>query len=150
MTLVGFVATFEFPGGIAPLKHEVTFTAIEGSDTAQETITIFIEEVPLVFTFGDIGSITLLEDEEYHLDVEPYLVNRALGVEYFIAELSDHATVVGFIITFHYDVEIAMDEIVRINVTGENDDFAEQDLFVHVNFVNDIPVLTEPISLEFQ
>jgi hypothetical protein len=149
VTMEGFVATFNFPEGIAPLKHEVTFTAIEGTDTAQETITIFIERVPLVFTFGDIGSITVIEDEDYLLDVEPYLVNMALGVEYVIAEHSDHATVEGFIITFHYDVEVAMDEIVRINVTGDNEDFAEQDLFVHVNSVNDAPELFEPIALNF-
>jgi hypothetical protein len=146
----GFVTTFNFPEGIAPLKHEVTFTAIEGTDTAQETITIFIERVPVVFTFGDIGSITVIEDEGYVLDVLPYLHNMALGVDYVIAEHSDHATVEGFTITFLYEGQSVQDEIVRINVTGENEDFAEQDLFVHVNFVNDDPVLVSPISLDIQ
>ena len=147
-TKAGFVFTFNFPAS-AGSSVKVTFTATEGEDIAEETIMVYIEKVPLVFAFGPIGSITVLEDEAYHLNVEPYLKNMAPGVEYTIGVLSDHATEEGFIITFLYEVEEAMDESVRVNVTGENGDWKEQDVLVHVNAVNDPPVLASPIPAQW-
>ncbi len=145
---VGFVVTFNFPASADLNKWEVTLRATEGTDIALETIIIYIEKVPEVFTFGPIGSITAVEDVPYVLDVEPFLKNMAPGVDYTIGIHSDHATVEGFVVTFLYETEVTMDEIVRINVTGANEDFAEQDIYVHVKTVNDPPVLTEPIATD--
>jgi hypothetical protein len=83
------------------------------------------------------------------LDVAPYLKNMAGGVEYGLAENSDHATVYFFVITFHYDVEEAMTEIVTVNVTGGNGDFEEQEVYVHVKAVNDPPELVTPLPVEW-
>jgi hypothetical protein len=141
VTRSGFVFTFNFPSSLSISSHQVTFRANEDEDRAEETITIYLEHVPMVFAFGPIGSITAMEDEPYVLDVEPYLKNMASGVDYTLGVHSDYAAVEGFVITFYYDVEEAMDEIVRINVTGDNDDFAEQDVYVHVKPVNDLPQL---------
>jgi hypothetical protein len=142
----GFVFTFNFPSSEGLSMVEVTFTATEGDDVAEETIIVYIEKVPTVFVFGPIGSLTVMEDEPLELDVEPYLKNMAVGSDYNLGVLSEYAAVEGFVITFYYDVEEAMDEIVRVNVTGTNGDFAEQDVYVHVNAVNDLPVLSAPIT----
>jgi hypothetical protein len=146
----GFVFTLNFPSSEGLSKVEVTFTATEGDDVAEETIMVYIEKVPLIFAFGPIGSISVMEDTPYELDVAPYLKNMAPGVDYTIGVLSAYAAVEGFTITFFYDVEEAMDEIVRVNVSGEgNGDFAKQDVYVHVNVVNDLPELTTPIAIEW-
>jgi hypothetical protein len=145
----GFVVTFTFPTGIAPAQHQVTFTAREGEDMASETITITIEKRPLVFTFAPIGSVTVKEDEPYTLDVTPFLVNMDPTAEYVIADHSDHVEVNGFTLTFLYRDEFMTDEIVRVNVTGTNGDFAEQDVFVHVNLINDRPELVKPLQDNF-
>ena len=146
----GFVFTFHYPSGAGMTSQEVTFTATEGSDVAGETVIIYIEKVPEVFTFGAIGSITALEDVPYVLDVEPYLFNMAGNADYSLGIHSDHTTIEGFVVTFLYEVEENMDEIVRINVTGTNGDFSEQDIYVHVKAVNDPPVLLEPILENIQ
>jgi hypothetical protein len=145
----GFVFTFNFPSSEGLSNVEVTFTATEGEDVAEETLQIYIEKVPVIFAFGPIGSITVMEDTAYDLDVSPYLKNMAPGMEYTIGVLSDYAAVDGFTITFFYDVEEAMDEIVRVNVTGENGDFEEQDVYVHVNSMNDLPELSTPIATDW-
>ncbi len=148
-TKEGFVFTFVFPSSEGLSSVEVTFTATEGEDVAEETIMVYVEKVPLVFAFGPIGSITVKEDTPYHLDVEPYLKNMAPGVGYTVGVLSEHATSEGFVITFLYQVEGSMDEIVRVNVTGGNGDFEEQDVYVHVNAFNDPPQLSSPIPVEW-
>jgi hypothetical protein len=145
----GFVFTFNFPSSEDLSSVEVTFTATEGSDVAEETFMIYVEKIPVVFAFGPIGSITVMEDTVFELDVSPYLKNMAPGVDYTIGVLSDYAAVDVFTITFFYDVEEAMDEIVRVNVSGENGDFEEQDVYVHVNSVNDLPEMTTPIDVEW-
>ncbi len=145
-TKSGFVVTFNYPAIVSFPSQSVTFRAFEGEDVAQETITIYIEQVPLVFAFGPIGSITVREDTPYKLDVEPFLKNMAPGVDYVVGVLSEHATVDGFVITFLYAVEDTMDEIVRVNVTGGNDDFEEQDVYVHVNVVNDPPKMVKALK----
>ena len=145
----GFVFTLHFPSSEGLSMVEMTFTATEEEDVAIETIMVYIEKVPLVFAFGPIGSISVLEDDPYELDVEPFLKNMAPGIEYTIGVLSTYAAVDVFVITFYYDVEGAMDEIVRVNVTGKNGDFEEQDVFVHVNEFNDLPELTAPIPIEW-
>jgi hypothetical protein len=143
---VGFVYTFNYPSIVSFPSQTITFRAYEGDDAAEETITIYIEQIPVVFAFGPIGSISLLEDEAYHLDVEPFLKNMAPGVDYVLGVHSDYASIEGFTITFYYDVEQSMDEIVRVNVTGgESGDFAEQDVYVHVNAVNDPPEMVTPL-----
>ncbi len=145
----GFVFTLRFPSSEDLGAVEVTFTATEGDDVAEETIMVYIEEIPLVFAFGPIGSVSVREDKPYQLDVEPYLKNMAPGVEYTVGVLSEHASVEGFVITFLYEVEEAMDEIVRVNVTGGNGDFKEQDVYVHVNTVNDLPQLVKPVPIQW-
>ncbi|MCK5251392.1 MAG: putative Ig domain-containing protein, partial [Thermoplasmata archaeon] len=147
--VVGFVFTLHFPSSEGLSMVEMTFTATEEDDVAIETIMVYIEKVPLVFAFGPIGSISVLEDDPYELDVEPFLKNMAPGIEYVIGVLSDYAAVDNFVITFYYDVEGDMDEIVRVNVTGKNDDFEEQDVFVHVNAFNDPPVLIKPMEINY-
>ncbi|MCK5253458.1 MAG: hypothetical protein KAQ96_10925, partial [Thermoplasmata archaeon] len=142
----GFLFTFNYPSLVSFPFQVVTFRAYEGDDVAEEAITIYIEQIPLVFAFGPIGSISVLEDDPYELDVKPYLKNMAPGVEYVIGVLSDYAAVNGFVITFFYDVEEEMNEIVRVNVTGGNDDFEEQDVYVHVNAINDPPELVKPLE----
>jgi len=144
----GFLFILNFPASAGPIV-EVTFTATEGDDVAEETIMVYIEKIPLVFAFGPIGSISVNEDTPYALDVEPYLKNMAPGVEYTIGVLSEYAAVDGFTITFFYDVEEAMDETVRVNVTGGNGDWKEQDVYVHVNAVNDPPELATPIPAQW-
>jgi hypothetical protein len=99
-----------------------------------------------VFAFGPIGSITVLEDEAFALDVAPYLKNMEPGVNYALGVNSENVAIDGFHIIFFYDVEEAMDEIVRVNVTGDNGDFAEQDVYVHVKAVNDPPDLVKPME----
>ena len=142
----GFLFTFNYPPLVSFPFQVVTFRAYEGDDVAEEAITIYIEQIPLVFAFGPIGSISVLEDDPYELDVEPYLKNMAPGIEYTIGVLSDYAAVNDFVITFFYDVEEDMDEIVRVNVTGKNGDFEEQDVYVHVNAFNDPPELVMPME----
>jgi hypothetical protein len=146
----GLVVTFNYPMSVSMSMQEVTFTATEGPDISIEKVMIYIERIPEVFTFGAIGSITALEDVPYVLDVEPYLVNMAGNADYTLGIHSEHATIEGFIVTFLYEVEENMDEIVRINVTGTNGDFSEQDIYVHVKAVNDPPVLLEPITADIQ
>ncbi|NIP33300.1 MAG: hypothetical protein GWN18_00085, partial [Thermoplasmata archaeon] len=92
----GLVFTFRYPPIVSFPSQTVTFRAFEGEDVAEETITIYIEQIPLVFAFGPIGSITVMEDTPYQLDVEPYLKNMASGVEYVIGVHSEHASVEGF------------------------------------------------------
>jgi hypothetical protein len=146
VSISGFVFTFNYPPAVSFTYQTVTFRAYEGDDTAEETIIIYIEQIPVVFAFGPIGSISVLEDEPYKLDVEPYLKNMAPGVDYFLGVHSDYASIEGFTITFFYDVEESMDQIVRVNVTGENGDFAEQDVYVHVNVINDPPEMIKPME----
>jgi len=146
----GMVVTFNYPMSVSMSMQEVTFTATEGPDVSIQRVMIYIERIPEVFTFGPIGSFTALEDVPYVLDVEPYLVNMAGNADYDLGIHSDHATIDGFIVTFLYEVEESMDEIVRINVTGTNGDFAEQDIYVHVKAVNDPPTLLEPIMANIQ
>jgi len=140
----GLVFTFNFPAIVSFPSQRVTFKAYEGSDLAEETITIYIEQLPVEFTFGPIGSITVKEGVAYKLDVRTYLKNMDTTASYELGVHSDHATVDGFTITFLYDVEDAMTELVRVNVTGSNDDFAEQDVYVIVKAVNDPPEMVKP------
>jgi hypothetical protein len=146
VTRSGFVFTFNYPPVVSFTFQTVTFRAYEGEDVAEETITIYIEQIPVVFAFGPIGSISVLEDEAYTLDVEPFLKNMAPGVEYVLGIHSEYASIEDFVVTFYYDVETSMDEIVRLNVTGENGDFEEQDVYVHVNAVNDPPEMVTPLE----
>ena len=146
----GLVVTFNYPMSVSMNMQEITFTASEGPDISIQMVRIYIERIPEVFTFGAIGSITALEDVPYVLDVEPYLFNMAGNADYTLGIHSDHATIEGFVVTFLYEVEENMDEIVRINVTGTNGDFSEQDIYVHVKAVNDPPVLLEPILEDIQ
>ncbi len=147
--VAGFVVTFTFPVGIAPLQHEVMFTGREGDDVASETISITIEKKPVIFTFGAVGSVTVMESEPFALDLTPYLVNMDPGAQYVLADHSDYVEVHTFTLTFLYTDEYLTDEIVRVNVTGTNGDFAEQDVFVHVNLVNDRPKLVESLPDNF-
>jgi len=149
VTKDGFVFTFRYPASVSFPSQAVTFRAYEGEDAAEESITIYIEQIPVEFAFGPIGSISVLEDEAYELDVEPYLKNMAPGVEYTIGVLSEYAAVDGFTITFYYDVEETMDEIVRVNVTGGNGDWKEQDVYVRVNAVNDPPQMVKPMEVNY-
>ncbi len=142
----GLVFTFRFPPIVSFPSQTVTFRAFEGEDVAEETVTIYIEQIPLVFAFGPIGSITVKEDTPYHLDVEPYLKNMAPGIDYVIGVHSEHASVEGFVITFFYETEEAMNEIVRVNVTGDNGDFEEQDVYVYVKPINDPPDMVSPLE----
>ncbi|UCC93369.1 MAG: hypothetical protein JSW25_01485, partial [Thermoplasmata archaeon] len=146
VTKEGFVFTFNYPSIVSFTFQTVTFRAYEGDDVAEETITIYIEQIPLVFAFGPIGSISVLEDVAYELDVEPFLKNMEPGVEYVLGVHSDYASIEGFVITFFYDVEESMNQIVRVNVTGENGDFEEQDVYVQVNAVNDPPEMIKPLE----
>ncbi len=149
VTQDGFVFTFNFPPIVSFPSQTVTFKAFEGQDVAEETVTIYIEQVPVVFAFGPIGSITVKEDTPYQLDVTPYLKNMAPGVEYVLAENSDHATVEGFVISFLYRTETSMTEIVTVNVTGGNGDYEFQDVYVNVKAINDPPRMTTPLPVEW-
>jgi hypothetical protein len=136
VSLDGFVATFNYPSGVE--QETVTFTVREGEDVATEIVIIYIERVPVKFEFGPIGSISITEDTTWVLNVEPFLKNMDPSASYTLGELSDYAEIDGFTIKFLYP-EGPMNEIVRVNVTGTNGDFSEQDVFVHVKGVNDQP-----------
>lgn len=145
----GLVFTFNYPASLSIPYQQVTFTATEGPDVAIETIIIYLETVPVNFVFGPIGAITATEDVPYVLDVAPYLKNMAPTATYELGVHSDHATVEGFKVTLLYETDIAMDEIVRINVTGTNGDFDEQDVYVHVKVINDPPVLAKAFAANY-
>jgi hypothetical protein len=109
-----------------------------------EVVVMPVDDPPTVRPFGRVD---MYEDEEYQLDLGPYLEDVDTQVQFLkIRETSDHASVNGHVITLNYDM--GGTDRIELEVSDDNN-FVIVIMDITIREVDDPPVIApfDPIVM---
>ncbi len=145
-TIDGLKLTVLFPEGV--LEHTLLLNISDGLNLTVATIHFTVTPVNDPPVIGPLAEFTAVEDQVLVLNLTSYLSDMDTPIEALTVEVSDttHCTVVGQELHFLYTVG-GKDHYITITISdGYLED--EQELTVHVQEVNDAPVVTTPPPLQ--